>query len=284
MSAASRGTTLDRASSLALIRGWVLFGPAGDLFGSAGSRGTARVGELVGDGDGRPLLDCASGEPHVAELAQPFGEHRVADAFDGAGEGAELDAAVLALLFGLAFGAGRRARPLDLLHERGRGEDARELVRPEGWRLIAAIVDNTLYTLPKLGRFAWENSLVQPNHGTQTVIMSMEDGPAALDPAVENSQVYMYVGKKDHRAGAGVLRRNGLDRRRALRAGALRLVEVERGRLRERQRRRGLGRDPDADELEEAQLEAASDAVGAIRFGRPEAVRSTTKTVTSSSS
>ena len=74
-----------------------------------------------------------------------------------------------------------------------------------------AIVDNALYALPKLGRFAWENSLVQPNMGNRTVIMSMEDGPAAMDVGVENSQVYMYVGKKDHRAGAGVLRRNGLD-------------------------------------------------------------------------
>jgi hypothetical protein len=49
--------------------------------------------------------------------------------------------------------------------------------------------------------------------------MSMEDGPAALDVGVENSHVYMYVGKKDQRAGAGVLRRN---RRTALFAPALR--------------------------------------------------------------
>ena len=29
--------------------------------------------------------------------------------------------------------------------------------------LAVAIFDNDLYTLPRLGRFAWENSLVQPN-------------------------------------------------------------------------------------------------------------------------
>jgi Bacterial protein of unknown function (DUF839) len=136
--------------------------------------------------------------------------------------------------------------------------------------LAVAIVDNNLYTLPKLGRFAWENTLVQPNHGTQTVIMGMEDGPAALDANVENSQVYMYVGKKDRSAGAGVLRRNGLDNgelyvlvpsdpskssEAAFSSGA---IEVEWALI------------PNAGELDEAQLEAASDAVGAIRFGRPE--------------
>jgi Bacterial protein of unknown function (DUF839) len=133
-----------------------------------------------------------------------------------------------------------------------------------------AIVDNALYALPKLGRFAWENSLVQPNQGQRTVIMSMEDGPAAIDPAVENSQVYMYVGKKDHRAGAGVLRRNGLDNgdlyalvpanlanstEAAFSSGT---IDVEWALI------------PNAGELDEAQLEAASDAVGAIRFARPE--------------
>ena len=41
--------------------------------------------------------------------------------------------------------------------------------------------------------------------------MGMEDGPFTLDPASENSQVYMYVGKKVRGHGAGVLRRNGLD-------------------------------------------------------------------------
>ena len=41
--------------------------------------------------------------------------------------------------------------------------------------------------------------------------MSMEDGPFQTDPAVENSQVYMYVGTKDRSPGASVLNRNGLD-------------------------------------------------------------------------
>ena len=41
--------------------------------------------------------------------------------------------------------------------------------------------------------------------------MCMEDGPAVLEPAVENSQVYMYVGKKERAPGSSPLRRNGLD-------------------------------------------------------------------------
>jgi hypothetical protein len=136
--------------------------------------------------------------------------------------------------------------------------------------LTVAIVDNALYTLPKLGRFAWENSIMQPNHGTQTVIMSMEDGPAALDATVENSQVYMYVGKKDRSAGNGVLRRNGLDNgelyvlapsdpaRSSEASFASGSIEVEWKLI------------PNAGDLDEAQLEAASDQAGAIRFGRPE--------------
>lgn len=100
--------------------------------------------------------------------------------------------------------------------------------------------------------------------------MSMEDGPSATDPAVENSQVYMYVGTKDRSAGAGVLRRNGLDNgdlyvlapsdpgdasEAAFASGT---IEVEWKLI------------ADAGELDEAELEAASDAAGAIRFARPE--------------
>jgi hypothetical protein len=133
-----------------------------------------------------------------------------------------------------------------------------------------AIVDNALYALPKLGRFAWENSLVQPNMGQRTVIMSMEDGPAALDAGVENSQVYMYVGKKDHSAGAGVLRRNGLDN-----GDLYVLVPVDPSNSSEAAFASGTidvewKLIPNAGELDEAQLEAASDAAGAIRFARPE--------------
>jgi secreted PhoX family phosphatase len=136
--------------------------------------------------------------------------------------------------------------------------------------LAVAIVDNKLFTLPKLGRFAWENTLVQPTHGNKTVIMGMEDGPSVLDPAQENSQVYMYVGHKERRHGATVLRRNGLDN------GQLYVLVPESS-------SQGSEADvlsgtidveweliPNAGALSEAQLEAASDAAGAFRFARPE--------------
>lgn len=139
--------------------------------------------------------------------------------------------------------------------------------------LAVAIVDNALHTLPKLGRFAWENALVQPagrRSTDRTVVMGLEDGPAALDASVENSQLYMYVGRKDRSEGAGVLRRNGLDN------GELYvLVPLARSKGSEADFRAGTipvrwARIPGAGELDEAELEAASDAAGAIRFARPE--------------
>jgi hypothetical protein len=70
--------------------------------------------------------------------------------------------------------------------------------------LSVAIFDGELHTLPKLGRYAKENTVVQPTQGTRTVIFPTEDGPATLD-----NQLYMYVGRKDRSAGASVLSRNG---------------------------------------------------------------------------
>ena len=95
--------------------------------------------------------------------------------------------------------------------------------------LACAIFDNELYTLPQLGRFARENTLVRPlqgqeddqdeegqdgqdseqgqhgqRPGSETVLMLMEDGPAA------DSQLYMYVARKDFSRRASVLARNGL--------------------------------------------------------------------------
>ena len=68
----------------------VLLRPARDLF-ERRQQGTARVGELIGDGDGRSGVDGAGGEPHVAQLTESVGEHRVADAFDRAREDTEPD-------------------------------------------------------------------------------------------------------------------------------------------------------------------------------------------------
>jgi hypothetical protein len=136
--------------------------------------------------------------------------------------------------------------------------------------LSVAIFDNEAHALTGLGRFAWENTLVQPGTGKRTVIMGMEDGPAALDPAVENSQLYMYVGEKDRSAGATALERNGLV------GGKLYVFAAKNPRiLSEQNFHEGTitGRwveIPGADAMDEAQLEAASDAAHAMAFARPE--------------
>ena len=136
--------------------------------------------------------------------------------------------------------------------------------------LSVAIFDNEAHGLPKLGHFPWENSLVQPNkHGNQTMIMGMEDGPADLGAASINSQVYMYVGTKV-RSSASVLRRNGLDN------GTLYvLAPVNAAQSSEDVFRTGTIQVrwveiPGAENLSEAQFEAASDARNAFRFARPE--------------
>ena len=75
-------------SGVLLGRGEVFLGPAGDLF-ERGQQRPACVGELVGDGNGWSVVDGAGGEPDVAELGESVGEHRVADAVDGARDGTE---------------------------------------------------------------------------------------------------------------------------------------------------------------------------------------------------
>jgi hypothetical protein len=131
--------------------------------------------------------------------------------------------------------------------------------------LSVAIFDDELHTLPALGRYSKENTIVQPGRGNRTVIFSFEDGPATLD-----NQLYMYVGTKDRSAGASVLERNGLvdgsvyvfraldsapNSERTFTSGSVsgEWVEI-----------------PNADELTANELEAASDAVGAMTFVRPE--------------
>jgi hypothetical protein len=131
--------------------------------------------------------------------------------------------------------------------------------------LSVAIFDGELHTLPKLGHYSKENTVVQPTQGTRTVIFSTEDGPATLD-----NQLYMYVGKKDRSADATVLARNGLDN------GTLYVFRsLDPARNSERTFTSGSVTGkwvqiPDAETLTDTQLEAASDAVGAMTFVRPE--------------
>jgi hypothetical protein len=131
--------------------------------------------------------------------------------------------------------------------------------------LSVAIFDGGLHTLPKLGRYAKENTVVQPGQGTGTVIFPTEDGPATLD-----NQLYMYVGKKDRSARASVLSRNGLDN------GTLYVFRsLDPANNSERSFTSGSVTGewvpiPDAEALTDTQLEAASDAAGAMTFVRPE--------------
>ena len=136
--------------------------------------------------------------------------------------------------------------------------------------LAVAIFDNEAHALPYLGRFAWENSLVQRSTGKRTVIMAMEDGPASLDPAQSNSQLYLYVGEKDYSPGATVLERNGLT------GGTLYVFKSKNA----AKNSEATFQDgtiagewvaiPDAQDLSDVELEAASDAAGAMLFARPE--------------
>lgn len=131
--------------------------------------------------------------------------------------------------------------------------------------LAAVVFDRELHTLPKLGRFPWENSLARPDAGALTVIMCMEDGPTTPD-----NQLYMYVGQKDKSPGATVLSRNGLD------TGKLYAFVADAGYpTNEIGYTNGSitgkwAEVPDADLLTDTQLEAATDATGAFGFIRIE--------------
>jgi Bacterial protein of unknown function (DUF839) len=131
--------------------------------------------------------------------------------------------------------------------------------------LSVAIFDNQLHTLPKLGRYSKENTVVQPGQGTRTVILPTKDGPATLD-----NQLYMYVGTKDRSRKASALARNGFDN------GKLYVFRsLDPARNSERTFTSGSVTGewieiPNAEEFTDAQLEAASDAAGAMTFVRPE--------------
>ena len=124
-----------------------------------------------------------------------------------------------------------------------------------------AVFNNQLHTLPALGHFAKENTVVVPKTGNRTVIMSLEDGPTTPD-----SQLYMYVGQKRRRGTP--LERNGLT------DGKLYTYALDRPKT-EADFRSGtvLGRwveIPDAEDKDASELEAFSDSVGALGFVRIE--------------
>ena len=136
--------------------------------------------------------------------------------------------------------------------------------------LSVAIFDNQAHALTDLGHFGWENTLVQPGTGDKTVIMGMEDGPAEYDPAKENSQLYMYVGQKERTADATVLERNGLVGGKLYVFAAKNARIVSEVNFQEGTITGKWVEIPGADAMDEAQLDAASDAAHAFNFARPE--------------
>ena len=100
--------------------------------------------------------------------------------------------------------------------------------------------------------------------------MGMEDGPSSQIVTNPNSQLYMYVGEKDRSPGATVLERNGLT------GGTLYVFRSKNGsRNSEFDFRNGtLAGEwvgiPGAHTMTDVQLEAATDAAGAMVFARPE--------------
>ena len=131
--------------------------------------------------------------------------------------------------------------------------------------LAFALFDREIHSLPKLGRFPWENTLVRPVPGAQTVIMLMEDGPAGPE-----SQLSMYVGTKSKAKNASVLSRNGLDTGkfyafRSTTPGQTTEVNYQSGSI------TGQWVEiPGVENLTDVQLEAALDAQGAFGFIRTE--------------
>lgn len=131
-------------------------------------------------------------------------------------------------------------------------------------RAFAHLMDGTSYELPRLGKFAWENSIANPETGIQTVVAGTDDGTGG--------QVYFYVGTKTNSSNpveaAGLtngtlfgIKVNGLDAETngTILNGAMPFTAYNFG---------------DVSSMTGAQLEAASkDATGAFRvtsFQRPE--------------
>lgn len=131
--------------------------------------------------------------------------------------------------------------------------------------LQVVVIDNVLYTLPKLGRFSWENALPRPFQGNEVVIMCMEDGPSTPD-----SQLWMYVGKKEHRSAADVLERNGLNNGKLYAFRSKNLAKNSEAAFTTGSITGEWVEIPNVETLTDVQLEAAADAVNAFGFVRTE--------------
>ena len=121
----------------------------------------------------------------------------------------------------------------------------------EGGRGFAHVVTGeqkgTSYELPYLGKFAWENAVVNPSTGIKTVVMGMDDSPGG--------QVYMYVGEK--RAAGNPVEQAGMM------GGNLYAVKVDGKRF-------GFVNLGDVSSMSGDDLEKAGKAANVANFMRPE--------------
>lgn len=127
-----------------------------------------------------------------------------------------------------------------------------------------AFFDNEAHTIPKLGRFAYENIVPLPTTNGSTVLIGLEDGPSGLD-----SQLWMYVGTKDP-SSPSVMRKNGLDNGKLYT-----FVSRTPGRFDESSFKEGLlvgiwVEVPGAEAMTDTELDIAAKSLGAFNFIRPE--------------
>ena len=79
----------------------------------------------------------------------------------------------------------------------GLGYDGRLFMNGEetsGGRAFAHALDGTSWELPRLGKFAFENSAARPGGFAKTVVISQDDTSGA--GGVANGEVYVYIGDK----------------------------------------------------------------------------------------
>jgi hypothetical protein len=80
------------------------------------------------------------------------------------------------------------------------GEETRPPFSDYAGRAFAHVVtgpdDGTSYELPRLGNYAWENSIASPYAQDKTVVMGMDDSDRATGLGIQSSELYMYVGTK----------------------------------------------------------------------------------------
>jgi hypothetical protein len=130
--------------------------------------------------------------------------------------------------------------------------------------LSVAIFNGEAHGLPKLGHMLKENSVVMPDTGNETVIVSLEDQFVGQD-----AQLWLYVGHKE-RGADSVLSRNGLDN------GKLYVFVSSDPDLVDESTFTGGSitgewvEIPNAEDLTDPELEAAADARGAFSFVRIE--------------